>query len=296
VAQVVDSSERVSAVRPRSQILYIYGGFVRRLGGWLPVSTLLGLMSDLGVEPPAVRAAIMRMKSGALLSSSRRGGVAGYALTPKAWQILEEGDRRILTAREPASLADGWVMLIFSVPESQRDKRHQLRTQLSWLGFGTIASGAWIAPRRLRPEVESTLTRSGLLDYTERFDVSYGGVEASRRLARRCWDLPGLARMYSRFATRWEPVLERWFNSNLDASPHAAFRDYVSLVAEWRRLPFLDPGLPTEILPENWEGEKAKWTYFALIGRIDEPALAYVKSRAGGSIGPSPGVEGRPRV
>jgi phenylacetic acid degradation operon negative regulatory protein len=263
-------------VRPRSQILYIYGGFVRRLGGWLRVSTLLALMADLGVEAQAVRAAVTRMKSGGLLSSSRRGGVAGYALTPKAWQILEEGDRRILTAREPASLADGWVLVIFSVPESQRDRRHQLRSQLGWLGFGSIASGAWIAPRRLRPEVESTLTRSGLIDFTERFDVSYGGIEASRRLAEKCWDLPGLGRMYSRFAEHWEPVLERWFNGGGEASPRAGFRDYVSLVAEWRRLPFLDPGLPTEILPGDWEGEKAKWIYFALLGRIDQPALEYV--------------------
>jgi phenylacetic acid degradation operon negative regulatory protein len=280
VARVVDASDRVTTARPRSQILYIYGGFVRRLGGWLPVSTLLGLMADLGVEPNVVRAAVTRMKTGGLLSSSRRGGAAGYALTPKAWQILEEGDRRILTARDPASLADGWVLLIFSVPESQRDKRHQLRSQLSWLGFGTIAAGAWIAPRRLRPEVESTLTRAGLLDYTERFDVSYGGIEASRRLARKCWDLPGLARMYSRFAARWEPVLERWVDSGEADSPQAAFRDYVSLVAEWRRLPFLDPGLPPEILPEDWDGEKAKWIYFGLIGRIDELALGYVKARA----------------
>jgi phenylacetic acid degradation operon negative regulatory protein len=266
------------SVRPRSQILYIYGGFVRRLGGWLRVSTLLELMADLGVEPQAVRAAVTRMKSGGLLSSSRRGGVAGYALTPRAWQILEEGDRRILTAREPASLADGWVLLIFSVPESQRDKRHQMRSYLNWLGFGTIASGAWIAPRRLRPEVESTLTRAGLLEYTERFDVSYGGVEASRRLARKCWDLPGLGAMYSRFAAHWEPVLERWFSSGANGVPRSAFRDYISLVAEWRRLPFLDPGLPTEVLPEDWEGEKAKWIYFAIINRIDDLALAYVKS------------------
>jgi phenylacetic acid degradation operon negative regulatory protein len=275
--------DTASPVRPRSQILYIYGGFVRRLGGWLRVSTLLDLMADLGVEPPAVRAAVTRMKSGGLLSSSRHGGTAGYALTPRAWLILEEGDRRILTAREPASLADGWVLVIFSVPESQRDKRHQLRSQLSWLGFGTIASGAWIAPRRLRAEVESTLTRSGLIDFTERFDVSYGGVDASRRLAEKCWDLPGLAQMYRRFAVHWEPVLERWSNAAGDASPRAAFRDYVHLVAEWRRLPFLDPGLPTEVLPEDWDGEKAKWTYFALLGRIDEPAMQYVAAHASGN-------------
>ncbi len=278
--RVIERTERVSVARPRSQILYIYGGFVRRLGGWLRVATLLELMADLGTEPQTVRAAVARMKSGGLLASSRRGGVAGYALTPKAWQILEEGDRRILTAREPASLADGWVMVIFSVPESKRDERHQLRSQLGWLGFGTIASGAWIAPRRLRAELESNLSRAGLLDYTELFDVSYGGVGASRRLARKCWDLADLGNMYTRFTARWEPVLERWLNSRDGAPRQAAFRDYVSLVADWRRLPFLDPGLPTEILPEDWEGEKAKWIYFALIGRIDELALEYVKSRA----------------
>jgi phenylacetic acid degradation operon negative regulatory protein len=280
----VATSDAASTVRPRSQILYIYGGFVRRLGGWLRVSALLDLMADLGVEPQAVRAAMTRMKSGGLLSASRRGGAAGYALTPKAWLILEEGDRRILTAREPATLADGWVLIIFSVPESQRDKRHQLRSQLSWLGFGTLASGAWIAPRRLRAEVESTLTRSGLIDFTERFDVSYGGIDTSRRLAGKCWDLPALGQMYRRFATHWEPVLERWLNGIGDASPRAAFRDYVHVVAEWRRLPFLDPGLPTEVLPADWEGEKAKWIYFALLGRIDDPAMQHVKARTAGAM------------
>jgi phenylacetic acid degradation operon negative regulatory protein len=239
------------------------------------------------------------MKASGLLAASRRGGSAGYALTPRAWQILEEGDRRILTAREPASLADGWVMVIFSVPESQRERRHQLRSQLGWLGFGTIAAGAWIAPRRLRPEVESNLSRAGLLDYTERFDVSYGGVEASRRLARKCWDLSGLGGMYREFAERWEPVLERWDNALSDGSPCAAFCDYVSLVADWRRLPFLDPGLPTEILPHDWEGEKAKWIYFALMGRIDAPALAYVRSRAARRNAPTdptaPAPSGRAR-
>ena len=91
--------------------------------------------------------------------------------------------------------------------------------------------------------------------------------------------------MYSRFAARWEPVLERWLNSGEDVSAQSAFRDYVSLVAEWRRLPFLDPGLPTEILPEDWEGEKAKWIYFGLIGRIDELAIGYVKTRAANASG-----------
>jgi phenylacetic acid degradation operon negative regulatory protein len=94
--------------------------------------------------------------------------------------------------------------------------------------------------------------------------------------------------MYSRFAAHWEPVLERWVTRSGDAvTPLAAFRLYISVVAEWRRLPFLDPGLPTEVLPEDWEGEKAKWIYFALLGRVDDLALEYVKSRAANSKTPA---------
>jgi phenylacetic acid degradation operon negative regulatory protein len=270
---------RVTLARPRSQILYIYGGFARRLGGWLAVAKLVALMAELGVESQTVRAAISRMKSRGLLASSRRGGTAGYALAPKAWQIFEEGDRRILTAREPARLVDGWTLVVFSVPESQRDRRHQIRSHLTWLGFGTVASGVWIAPRRLRPEVESALRRAHLIEYTEILDVIDGGVEASRDLVKKCWDLKGLGRMYSSFTRHWEPVLQRWL-SDERSDPKDAFKDYIAVVAEWRRLPFLDPGLPTEVLPEPWEGEKAKWMYFALLGRIDAPALMHVKSKA----------------
>jgi phenylacetic acid degradation operon negative regulatory protein len=271
---VVATAERISAVRPRSQILYIYGGFVRRLGGWLRVSTLLDLMADLGVEPLAVRAAVARMKRVGLLASSRRQGVAGYALTPRAWQILDEGDRRILTAREPANLVDGWVLVIFSVPESQRDRRHQLRSQLSWLGFGSIASGAWIAPQRLRTEVEATLKTSRLLEFTERFDVTYGDVEASRRLVHKCWDLAQLDGMYRQFISRWNAILD---TTSPVTPPRTAFQTYIAVIADWRRLPFLDPGLPRELLPQDWQGETARSIYFSLLARIDEPALNYVR-------------------
>jgi phenylacetic acid degradation operon negative regulatory protein len=274
----VETDDRVTLARPRSQILYLYGGFVRRLGGWLAVANLVALMADLGVEAQTVRAAVSRMKSRGLLSSSQRGRVAGYAMSPKAWQILEEGDRRILTAREPASLLDGWVLVIFSVPEAERDKRHKIRSQLTWLGFGTVASGVWIAPRRSRPEVEATLRSARLLAYTTILDVAYSGVETSRRLVNESWDLKALRTMYGKFSQRWGPVLQRWA-SPVNTSPDAAFIDYISAVADWRRLPFLDPGLPIEVLPKGWEGEKAKWIYFSLIGRIDDLALKYVKSK-----------------
>ena len=39
--------------------------------------------------------------------------------------------------------------------------------------------------------------------------------------------------------------------------PGQAFADYVRVLTAWRRLPFLDPGLPPELLPADWHGTRA---------------------------------------
>ena len=264
--------------RPRSLILYVYGGFVRRLGGWISVASLVRLLGDLGVEPPTVRAALMRMKRIGLLTSSRRLGAGGYALTQEAWRILDEGDRRILASRQAARLGDGWVLAVFSIPEARRDERHRLRSRLVWLGFGTVAPGAWIAPRRQLVEVRSELTALALNGYVELFEVAAQDLPEARRLVRRAWDLERLAGLYEGFTAKWEPVLETWAAAT-PPDGGRAFTDYVRAIADWRRLPFLDPGLPPELLPPDWPGDRASWVYFSLLERVDGPALEHVKAR-----------------
>ncbi len=37
-----------------------------------------------------------------------------------------------------------------------------------------------------------------------------------------------------------------------------AFADDVLLLTAWRRLPYLDPGLPVEFLPQDWQGIAAE--------------------------------------
>lgn len=264
-------------VRPRSLVLYVYGAFVRRLGGWIGVRDLARLLADLDVEAATVRAVLTRMTRKGLVEPSRRAGTAGYALTPQAWAILDEGDRRILAARRPASLAEGWVLVVFSIPEARRDQRHQIRNSLTWLGFGTVASGVWIGPRRLRAEGEAALAGLEHSGYVELFEVAPGDLEQTRGLVARCWDLKALDAMYTRFATRWEPVLERWSGSG-EEDGRAAFAECIRAIADWRKLPFLDPGLPPEVLPGGWAGERATWIYFSLLGRLEGPALDYVRS------------------
>jgi phenylacetic acid degradation operon negative regulatory protein len=203
----------------------------------------------------------------------------GYALTPSAWAMLDEGDRRIMAAREPSALADGWVVVVFTIPESRRDVRHQIRNSLTWLGFGTVAPGVWIAPRRLRREGQAALTAFEDSGYVEFFDVAPAELEHTRRLVARCWDLRALGDMYTRFSARWEQALRDRGRAR-PPDGRSAFVDYIHAIADWRKLPFLDPGLPPEVLPTGWEGERATWTYFNVLGHLDRPALDYVRSVA----------------
>ena len=54
------------------------------------------------------------------------------------------------------------------------------------------------------------------------------------------------------------------------------------VLTDWRRLPYLDPGLPAELLPDGWVGIRAADLFFALRALLEEPARAYVKSAISG--------------
>ena len=79
------------------------------------------------------------------LEPAKADGQAGYRLSASAVAVLREGDARIWS-RPRASVGDGWLIVVLSVPEAERGKRHELRSLLTRLGFGTAAPGVWIAP------------------------------------------------------------------------------------------------------------------------------------------------------
>jgi len=76
---------------------------------------------------------------------------------------------------------------------------------------------------------------------------------------------------YADFAARFQDA---------DAHPGSdalAFGSYLRAVDAWRRLPYSDPGLPAELLPDEWCGAKAADVFFALHDNLREPGLRYVR-------------------
>lgn len=267
--------------RPRSLIISLYGSYARELGGWLTVGSLIRLMVELDVDAPAVRSAVSRLKRRDMLASQRVDGAAGYALTPEAERILAAGDRRIF-GRQVARPADGWVLVVFSIPEAQRHKRHLLRSRLAWLGFGTTAAGVWVAPAHLEREARSTLERLDVTGYVDLFHARHLGFGELSDAVAQWWDLAGLAAMYDEFLRGHEPVLERWRGRRVRPEQRAAaFADYLRAIDAWRRMPYLDPGLPPELVPEDWSAARAATVFAELHERLRDPGLLHVREVVG---------------
>ena len=256
-------------LQPRQLIVTLYGLYARDERNWLSVAALVRLMSELGVEGQAVRSSVSRLKRRDTLRSLSMGGSAGYSLSPTAVDVLREGDTRIFQ-RQRAVLADGWVLVVFSVPESERERRHELRTQLSRLGFGTAAPGVWVAPAHLAGETARVLARNELARYVDMFRADHLGFTDLAGKVAQWWDLDELSAQSAKFIARFRPVADRLAVHR--ASETEAFRLYVPMLTTWRRLPYLDPGLPLELLPSGWSGEVTAELFAELDGELREPA------------------------
>jgi phenylacetic acid degradation operon negative regulatory protein len=272
-ARPADGTGMPRGAQPRQLIVTVYGLYSRPEGGWMSVASLISLLIDLGVDEPAVRSSISRLKRRGILRASRRGGAAGYELSDEALAILREGDQRIFR-QERATLDDGWLLAVFSVPEAERHKRHVLRSQLTRLGFGTAAPGVWIAPAHVHDATADLLRRLGLDSYADLFRAHHAAFGELAAKVRVWWDLDELERLYGRFLDAHDPLLRQW--RSRPADERNAFADYVRVLTDWRRLPYLDPGLPAELLPGDWIGIRAAGLFFTLRAQLEDAARAHV--------------------
>lgn len=283
MATAASAPDVVPMPRHQHLIVTIYGLYARDHDGVLAVSDLISLLRDLGVEPAGVRSSVSRLKKRGVLVSLKRGGAAAYRLSPELDEIFKAGDERIFSPKR-AEKTDGWILTSFSVPESQRHLRHKLRAILTRMGCGQVSAGLWIAPGHLAPEVALQLERAGLTEYADLFRSAYLG-EVSAKIGQ-WWDLASLEALYTEFLDAHEGLLKRWTDNPRETYENMpvlrqAFADYVTTVTQWRRLPYMDPGLPVVYLPHNWAGLAAEKLFADLHVQLAPLARQYAQSVLG---------------
>jgi phenylacetic acid degradation operon negative regulatory protein len=251
------------ALRPRSGnsakslLLTVLGEFVLPHHGSIWTSTVVDALALAGVGEGNARQAAARLKDQSLLDVERHGRRARWHLTAAGIHLLTAGTERIYGFGAGADAWDGtWIVVLTAVPEDQRGRRHQLRSQLTFAGFGFIAPGTAVSPHPDREGVAVEILRQlDLIDGAIVLLARSGSTAGDDEILRRAWDLDALASRYESFVASFERRQPR--------TPEGRFAALVELVHEWRRFPFDDPEIPARLLPGTWPGRRAKQLFDA---------------------------------
>jgi phenylacetic acid degradation operon negative regulatory protein len=267
-------SQALGVPSTRGYLLTLLGEFVLPVGGRVWTAALLDALGALGVEERTARQAVWRSAERGLLESERIGRRTRWALSDPARRLLTEGSRRIYSLhREPRPWDGRWLLLYVSVPESQRDLRHRMRTRLGWAGFASIGSGTWVSPWVDREvEAREVLEDLGLAAAARSFIAQPGGIGDVAEMVTATWPLGEIGAAYDAF-------LDRFGSAPPPDPTYDAFVHQVRLVHEWRRFPFLDPDLPGELLPKDWSGYRAAELFHRLHEQWRSPAWAWWTER-----------------
>lgn len=236
------------AASARGLLFTVLGEFVLPAGGTAWTSALIDVLGRRGVEEKATRQALMRTAGDGWLAADRVGRRTRWQLTAAGERLLIDGTERIFGFDGRADGWDGrWLLVLARAPESERATRHLLRSRLTWAGLGSAAPGVWIGPHVDRlAEVEAALTQAGVAGEAQVFVAEHVSGADIRAMACQAWDLERIENEYEGFL--------RQFAGGVVDDPLLAI---VELVHAWRRFPWIDPALPSALLPTPWSGTRA---------------------------------------
>ncbi len=279
----------LATLRSKQAMFTLYGDYIRHVGGSIWVGSLIQLLAHLGMSEQSVRSTIVRMSRAGWLRVDRINRKSYYSLTPNGERLLAEGAARIFHVHSPRERWDGqWRLVAYSIPETQRAKREQLRRQLGYLGFGPLTSALWITPHDLRREVECLAIELGITPYVEFYTATHDGFSNAASLVAKCWDLPAINAQYAAFIEKYRPPYDECCRLPDDIAPSECFVRRFMLIHEYRRFPFVDPELPPELVPADWHGPEAAALFQGYHDLLADKANTFFQSQF---VGPPKPIE-----
>jgi phenylacetic acid degradation operon negative regulatory protein len=250
-----------SSLRPQSLLLTFLGDQVLGRDVCVYSGSVIDVFERAGVGEQATRSTLTRMVKRGLLRRQREGRRMYFGLTEHSTAVLRDGEHRIWQAGAVNRNWDGtWTLLAFSLPESWQRQRHDLRSKLTWSGFGPLFSGLWIAPGEV--DVSELVSELGLAAHVKLFRAHADAGMDIGAMIEETWELSELAARYEEFVRRWQP------RQTAPAAPEDALARRLVLQTEWLRIIRRDPRLPVKHLPDDWPAEQAEKTFRAVYDRL----------------------------
>jgi phenylacetic acid degradation operon negative regulatory protein len=233
------------------------------------VGDLIGWMELLKFSEPAVRATVSRSVKRGWIIPEKNGRRAYYRLSPRvAWQV-ENVRERLYTYGAPW---DGkWRILVYAVPEAKRTVRDRFRNELILLGFGTPAPGVWVSPNAKLEAARDLVGFYGLQNYVELFQAERFSSSPPLELIEKAFNLKAAQARYRAFLAQ---KLHRPKNAA------EAFVRLTHMIHQARKNLFLDPGLPPDLTPAGFLGQRAKEQFLHWYDQLTKQARPVFQSES----------------
>ncbi|HKY23304.1 MAG TPA: PaaX family transcriptional regulator C-terminal domain-containing protein [Vicinamibacterales bacterium] len=230
-------------------------------------SALLSGLAELGVSENAARKAIYRANQKNIIQLEKFGRQVRCSIGEYGIQVFLEGSRTVYSFRADSPDWDGrWLVVMVTVPESQREVRHYIKTRLRWTGMGSPTPGIWIAPR-LNQAAVKVLEEMEKGNQIYSYHGTFGPVGNEGAMVKAAWDIDEIQRLYRNFIREFGALRPRTAGDK--------FRAHINLIQAWRRFPYLDPQLPHQFLPEPWIGRDAAALFHDLHNQWSAAAMQF---------------------
>ena len=149
-----------------------------------------------------------------------------------------------------------WNLLVYDVPEIDRSYRNVLRQFLRSHRMGCFQKSVWITPHDIRPQYADLQEAAAVEVFACLFEARTVLGMPSEKVVREAWDFDSLYDVQKRFCgiyTENLEILQGAASPDLDTLMRLAGEE----IDAYRSAFYLDPLLPSELLPRDYIGKQA---------------------------------------
>jgi len=185
--------------------------------------------------------------------------------------LTEEGERRLRPEMRPERFwkrrwGGTWYLLMYDVPETERQYRHALRGFLVRLRMGCLQKSVWVSHRDIRPEYGDLLEAAAVGGYAVLMEAQTLLEMEPWRVVEQAWPFDAIRERHCRF--------DEYAREKLSELSHgkAAKAGIESLAGEemlaYREAMRDDPLLPAELYPPDYLGPQVLKLHRELVAEI----------------------------
>ncbi len=233
------------------------------------INDLLHLIKPFKVTENSLRTNLSRMKANEILVSRKEGKTVFYNFDTRGKKMNAIAD---LSFKPP--IWDGWnnewYGVLFTVSESNKEIRYQLRKRLLAYRFAIQFPGFWIRPIHHVENEKYNFKKIFENNYSKLIRFNFTNIPEKEEI-QSFWNIHVINKEYTKGIEQINNINKNI--SNLTAIE--ALKLKMELGNIMVKLIFKDPLLPPRFLPEDWKGNKLRKEFFKLDSHLTEISKPY---------------------